>query len=593
MTPLCIAAQKITVTPGAVMTINKSQTLPSLVNSGSIVLTDNSTLALTDTASGTGLMSVTPTSSLAVHNGSGGIVYFDPSHNTLQNLSVYGGLVLGNTLNITAGHSPGTVKLMGNIFSDSFLVLKSDLYGTARIDSSSGSIVGPVTVERYIPPRRSWRLLTVPFGTSGQSINQAWQEGYTNTTLACPSQYIGTPGYGTHITYNGTNGYDPNITSNPSIIYFAGNHWHPIPSTLTTKITDYAAYALFPRGDRTICLTQGVNAVPVPTTLRAHGVVQVGTVVRNKATPANEYLLEGNPYASSINVLPMTLRSSGIVPETWWIWDPGVGETGVYVAYSAGLSAPATPNYPDASSARIIQSGQGYMLQATANTQVLQYEEGDKVATNASSVFARPIAQTFVRVQLLAQNRSVLDGIVARFMQDTAHKTLPKFWNFNGPDIALQRNEKLFSIETRVPHQLDTSFLSFGRIKPGIYVLEVSSHDIENVQFVDRLGMSAIPIVDTLWYAFEVSDSASYVDRFMVVYGTKDSASPIPKRGIYPNPVRDKLYSDEPVKGELRIVDVVGTIVMRAARFPIDCTKLPRGMYFLTMNNQTIAFQKR
>jgi hypothetical protein len=49
----------------------------------------------------------------------------------------------------------------------------------------------------------------------------------------------------------------------------------------------------------------------------------------------------------------------------------------------------------------------------------------------------------------------------------------------------------------------------------------------------------------------------------------------------------------EPVKGELCIVDVVGTIVMRAARFPIDCTKLPKGMYFLTMNNQTIAFQKR
>lgn len=593
MTPLFASAQKVTVTQGAVMTINKTQTLPSINNQGHVVLTDNSTLTLMGTASGTGLMRVTPTSSLTVHNGSGGIVYFDPSHNTLRNLSVYGGLVLGNTLNITAGHNFGSVKLMGTLFSDSFLVLKSDLYGTARIDSSAGNVIGLVTAERYIPPRRSWRFMTVPFASSTQSINQAWQEGYTNTTLACPSEFSGTPGYGTHITYNGANGYDPNVTQNPSIIYFAGNHWHPISSTLTTKITDYPAYALFPRGDRTICLTQGVSAVPVPTTLRAAGEVYIGTASKSRLVLAGEYLLEGNPYASSIDLLPMTLRSSGIVPETWWIWDPGVGETGVYVAYSAGMSAPATPNYPDAPSTRIIQSGQGYILQAAAPMQTVRYEEEDKVATNTSSVFARPLPQAFVRIQLLSQHKAVLDGVAARFMQDTAYKTLPKFWNFNGPDIALQRNGKLFSIETRTPQLHDTSFLSFGRIKPGIYVLEVSPHNIENVQFFDRVGTTALPIVDTLWYAFEVTDSASYMDRFIVVYGAKDTIASTPQHGIYPNPVRDKLYCSQHVRGQIHILDVLGRTVIVAQTFPVDCTRLSKGMYFLRIHGQTIAFQKR
>jgi hypothetical protein len=118
MAPLCVTAQKITVTAGVVVTINKVQTLPTLGNNGRVVLTENAALTLTGTASGTGIMSVNPKSSLTVQSANGGTVYFDPSQNTLRNLSVYGGCTLGNKLNITAGQYPGTVKLMGHLFSD-------------------------------------------------------------------------------------------------------------------------------------------------------------------------------------------------------------------------------------------------------------------------------------------------------------------------------------------------------------------------------------------------------------------------------------------------------------------------------------------
>ena len=585
------SSQSITVTPGAWITIKNSQTFPNLKNNGSIKLGDSATLTLKGTSSGIGTLSVTPTSSLTAAPLSTGTVYFDPTANTIKTVSVYGTLTLGNALNIVS--STGSVRLRnGTLYSDSLLTLKSDSSGAARIDSSAGSIVGPVIVERYIPAHRTWRFLTVPFLSSTQTINGAWQEGYTNTVLGCPAQFPGTLGYGTHLTHNAQNGYDRNVTNNPSIYMFERNSWDAPPSTLTKKITDYSAYAVFVRGDRTICLSQGTHAIPVATTLRASGTVSIGDMNRTYASRIGDYILEGNPYASSIDVLPMTIRSAGILPETFWIWDPGYGEYGGYIAYNSGISTPVTSNYPAAQSACIIQSGQGYMVQAVDSPQILRYEEKDKVAENSSSVFARPMSQKTVRVQLLASNRSVLDGVVARYMYDTAYKTLPKLFNFYGPDLALSREQKLFSIETRIPQTLDTSFLALERINPGIYILEVSRRDMEEVRFLDRLGETSIPVVDTLWYAFEVTDSLSFVNRFVITYGIKDTTAVVVRKGIFPNPVRDKLYSNEAVEGELRVIDVLGRVLLTASRFPIDCTLLHTGTYFLRINGRTISFQK-
>lgn len=583
--------QSITVTSGASITIKHSQTFPNLKNNGTVSVGDNAVLTLKGASSGNGTLSVTPTSSLTVAPLSTGAVYFDPIANTIKTVSVYGTLTLGNPLNIVS--NTGSVKLRnGTLYADSLLTLKSDSIGTARIDSSVGSIFGPVIVERYIPAHRTWRFITVPFLSSTQTINGAWQEGYTNTVLGCPAQFPGTLGYGTHLTHNAQNGYDRNVTNNPSIYMFERNSWDVPPSTLTKKITEYSAYAVFVRGDRTICLNQGTNAIPVATTLRASGLVSIGNIERTYESRVGDYILEGNPYASSINVLPMTERTASIVPETFWIWDPGYGEYGGYIAYNSGVSTPITLNYPTAQAVSIVQSGQGYMVQAIDSPQILRYEEKDKVSENSSTVFARPSLQKTVRVQLLASDRSVLDGVVARYMYDTAYKTLSKIFNFYGPDLALRRGQKLFSIETRVPKALDTSFLALGRINPGIYILEISRRDMEEVRFLDRLGETSIPVVDTLWYAFEVTDSLSFINRFAITYGTKDTAVTVVQKGIFPNPVRDKLYSNEVVEGELRIMDVLGRVVLTASRFPIDCSVLHTGTYFLRINGRTISFQK-
>lgn len=593
-----VAAQTVTVTPGTSMTIKNVQTLPNLVHKGSITVADSATLRLKGTTSGAGTLSVTPTSSLVSLAQSVGTVYFNPSKNTIKNVYVEGMLTLGNALNITAGMHPGTVKIRGGtLFSDSFLTLKSDLWGTARIDSSSGNILGLVNVERYIPPNRAWRFLTVPFAPSPQSINQAWQEGYTNMTLACPSQYPGVSGYGTHLTYNALNGYDKNTTSNASLLMLQNNHWSAPSSTLTTKITDYSAYAVFVRGDRTICLSQATSAVPVPTTLRASGLVSVGAVTRSYATAIGEYLLEGNPYASSIDVLPMMARSAGIVPETFWIFDPGYGDNGGYVAYSYGVIAPLTSNYPTPLSVRTAQSGQGYMLQATDSTQQIKYEEADKVPTQSSLVFGRPAKSNVVQIQLLNES-GVVDGVAVRFVghaTDTTHKTLPKLWKFTGEGMVLIRNNRTYSIETRVMANTDTCLFGFRSMKTMEYSLEVVQSSALPLQLIDKLLHKEMPIDDTLRYTFAVrsSDSVSYTNRFMLVYAMPDTPSVQTAIAIYPNPVLHTLYIAgiaNPVP--VRITDVVGRVWFSGAVMAINCEALPRGVYFITINGTTRRFEK-
>lgn len=598
MVCVSMSAQTVTITPSTSMTIKTIQTLPNLQNAGSVVVSDSATLIVKGSTTGYGILSVTSTSSLVSLPQSFGTVYFDPAKNTLHTLYVQGTLTLGNALNITAGAQPGMVQIRnGTLFADSFLTLKSDLWGTARIDSSSGNILGLVNVERYIPSNRAWRFLTTPFFLSPQSINSAWQEGYINTTLACPAQYPGTPGYGTQLTHNAINGYDRNTTSNPSIVTFAHNMWTAPPSTLTNKITDYNAYAVFVRGDRTICLSQATGAIPVPTTLRASGIVSVGAVTRSTVASIGEYILDGNPYASSIDLLPVTMRSRGIVPETFWVWDPGYGDNGGYVAYSYGLITPITAHYQTPLDVRTVQSGQGFMVQATDSTQDLVYEESDKVAMQSSFVFGRPIRSSVIHIQLSTQGRLV-DGCAIRLVDHYQHsvsKTVAKLWKFTGEGISLVRNDLPYSIETRVLKNTDTFFVEFRNIKSKQYVFECAQSIVTPIRLIDRLLHRDIPIGDTTQYVFDVvsTDSSSYINRFMLVYDTPDTVITQVKLYVYPNPVRHTLHIVG-VTGpmDVCITDIAGRVLYLGTSPEINCATLSRGLYICIVNGKVFRFEK-
>jgi hypothetical protein len=397
------------------------------------------------------------------------------------------------------------------------------------------------------------------------------------------------------LTHNAINGYDKNTTNNPSIAFFKNNIWSAPPSTLTKKITDYTAYAVFVRGDRTICLSQATGAIPVPTTLRARGLVSVGAVTRSMAASIGEYILDGNPYASSIDLLPMTMRSRGIVPETFWVWDPGYGDNGGYVAYSYGVITPITSHYQTPFDVRTVQSGQGFMVQAVDSTQDLVYEESDKIVTQSSLVFGRPLQSSVTHIQLLTQGHLV-DGCAVRLVDQYQHslgKTAAKLWKFTGEGISLVRNRASYSIETRVLKNTDTFFIEFRQIKSKQYMFECIQSGVLPLRLIDRVLHRDIPIGDTTRYVFDVTltDSTSFTNRFMLVYGVVDTTVVQPK--VYPNPVRNILHISGiigPV--DVRIADIAGRVVLLGTTSEINCTTLSRGLYICIVNGAVFRFEK-
>src|SRR5207249_6980333 len=82
------------------------------------------------------------------------------SSNTVKDLTINDSA--GVTLSGTLGIINSLTVSSGNLATGGYLTLRSNSSGTARVTNSAGTITGDVTVERYIPSKRAWRLLTAP-----------------------------------------------------------------------------------------------------------------------------------------------------------------------------------------------------------------------------------------------------------------------------------------------------------------------------------------------------------------------------------------------------------------------------------------------
>jgi hypothetical protein len=215
-------------------------------------------------------------------------LYFDNTNdattNVLDNLTItpVATVNLANKLYIT-----GTFALNGstfNIAGNSNLTLRStSIDATARVApvSAGGSINGEVTVERFIPAKRSFRFLS-PSVTTSTSIRTNWMEGGLNPGVYEINDPL--PKYGTNITGAGgtANGFDPTITNNPSLYTFntSQQKWDPVGNT-DGKLNAGDAYRLMIRGSRSTQMWQhDNNPAPTNTVLRATGTYVTGTVHR-------------------------------------------------------------------------------------------------------------------------------------------------------------------------------------------------------------------------------------------------------------------------------------------------------------------------
>ena len=512
-------------------------------------------------------------------------------------LNTGGSAVLGNALNITAsngvtpqtyGSTHGTITVNGLSFSSGgFLTLKSDINGDAVVGISSGQIAGNVTVERFIPGRRAWRFLSVPFASSSQTIRGAWQEGATPYPDYNVPDYSGdvvynpNPGYGTAITYaHGTTafGYDENTTANPSIKIWnaaiSSPDWATLPQSVAatdgtnTQIINYPAYCLFVRGSRAVDLSQAASATADNTTLRIIGTLNTGTISKSYPTTAGNWVLIGNPYASPINILSVLTAngSSKFTQNKFWVWDPryaGTYGVGGYITYNGSLMVPAGSSYSGGTNA---QSGQAFMLEATTGPATsVTFTESCKITSQAANVFGIKAAtlqkHPAIFTNLVLPTGELLDGVGIGFGKQYAAKVdkddATKLWNID-ENIALVRDEATLAIEARpVPSNADTLFFRlYLRQQP--YALKLFSQDLpENLPgkawLVDKYlnTQTEVNLYDTTVYNFTPNtDTNSYRNRFMLVFShARPGCPPVIdtliskiKARIYPNPVSGKTF---------------------------------------------------
>jgi hypothetical protein len=529
------------------------------------------TLTVNNGFAGTGSLRGGVSSNLVA--GGSGTIYFDTTANYLKDftLNSTANLTLGNALNIAASDRTNTntfgtvtVKAGGALDAAGFLTLKSNDKGDAQVALSVGAIKGKITVERYIPARRAWRFLSVPFNaTNPQTINAAWQEG------AAPNPDIHVqnnphPGYGTEITYdnNTTHGFDVNITFNPSLKTWNNitQSWSAARFTNSTNITDYPAYCLFVRGSRAIQLWQGTSAIPDNTVLRATGVLnEPGTGNNSFARTYNgnpgDFVFVGNPYASSVDIGSVLDHSSNISgTRKFWVWDPranGSFGVGGYVSYSNNIQVP-----PDISSTytsgNIIQSGQAFFVQTSDRNSSINFQESDKTLSEFN-VFDLPtqdpqLPPVIYTDLMIPQGDSLVltDGVGVAFDNEFSASVdsydAQKLWNFD-ENIALVRGTNTLAIEFRPkPVFTDTLFYRlYLRQEP--YTLEIFTKNFSGMSLmrawlVDKYmnTKTEVNLHDTILYNFIPNpDTNSYRNRFMLVFNRQYQATPVPFPGIQKN----------------------------------------------------------
>ena len=514
------------------------------IESASTLTVSGGTLQIAGTTSNSGVF--TTTNGTIEFNGSAAQTISPGlfANNTIKNLIISNNVSLADTDSLT-----GTLTVAaGKTFTtNDNLVLKSNASGTARISglpvdgsgNATAFINGTVSIERYIPMRKAWRLLSAPVRSStSPTINAAWQEGVSFSFINNPN-----PGYGVFITGGTTaNGFDQGLTSNTTIKVFnpASNNFVALPPSPGTNrpITDYPGYFLYVRGDRSIDLMQGNSAAITPTTLRMKGEINTGSQTTN--VNATSYTIFGNPYPSAIDFETLTRNN---VKNSFYVWDPKLSGNfglGGYVTFSwnsgTGMYDATTSAGPVS---KYIQSGEAIIIESAdgINPGSVTVKESDKTSSGSDAIFGRPNGlNEQLRVNLYSVNAdastSLLDGVLTTYDDNNSNnidKDDAKKLNGSAENIAIKREDKRLAIERRATITTnDTTFLNISQVKIQGYQLAITMENMNQTGTIAVIRdsysntINDMPLVmnGTTKIDFSITaDPASYaINRFSIVF---------------------------------------------------------------------------
>ena len=594
-------------------------------NAGTLTIAAGATATLNGGATGAGVIKGTATSNLVIGGTSTtGTYNFDQSTpgttNVLKDLTLSGSTTatLGNTLNITAGATAGTV-IVGSgttLTTGGNLVIKSNATGTARIGTSSGTISGNVVVERYLPAtRRAYRFLAAPVTTTG-GVYASWQESGTNAA-GLGIQVSGLAGAAPGGVDDNT-GLDKTLTGSSSMFTYNGSAWAAVTNTKTTQLTPGAGFRVLVRGDRMTDLYASSTPAATATTIKATGAVGQGTVTLSSLVTG--FNLLGNPYPSSIDWNAsgwQTARNATNVYDAIYIYNPALTASTSSMTYPTYLNGVGTNG-----GSNIIHSGQAFFVEATG-TASITFSEAYKSSVVTGGFF-RSATPEMMRITYM-QNNEHLDDIVIRFNDDAQAGFDPRFdaismgGDANG--LASFKNADRLAIHTR-PTAVgeDSVALSVRNTTTGNYQLKFSEMEgfaaSTDITLLDKFLNVQYDVKQDSVINFEITTDVNSKgdDRFWLFYnhkstGVNQQALAKNKINVYPNPASSvinmslKLTANQKSTYTYNIYNQLGAMVQagevdfangKQAQVNIDA--FSPGVYFITASNgkdlQTIKFVK-
>jgi len=517
-----------------------------IIQNAASVLVNGGKLSISGTITNSGIFDATngtiDLNGTALQNISGNSFLTNSvKHLRISNTAVTISNTAGNVFNIIDSLSFGTSNATLNTGNN--LVLLSTATGTARIAditndgaNTNNKFSGTVTVERYFPGKRAWRLVTAPLSSTG-SVYNTWQNGG-----------VYTPNRGTWVTGNPVaNGLDASPLNNFSLKQ--GTALTPIGNTIDTLLSTAAssaankAFFLFVRGDRTAA-NQYTNFFN-NTTLSAKGILQTGLQTFDASSAvAGGLTMIGNPYASPVDFFKTTRNN---VADFLYVWDPqlgGANNVGGYVA----LTGDNAGNYTAVPAStgglsNILQSGQAFIVKTiAAGAASLEFNENDKSDVNNTNAFrpARQVKSLRVNLNQLERNDSTIltDGILVQFDKDFSDeidaKDAIKLGNVNEM-FSIQKTKGTLTVERRSELTAnDTIYLKLTRAKQRNYRFQFLPTDLDATTeaFIEDSYTNAKTALNTFGisnYDFTVNGDAksAAADRFKIVF-KQTALAPLP-----------------------------------------------------------------
>ncbi len=468
-----------------------------------------------------------------------------------------GGITINNNAGVTLNSDTLRVLGMytpqaGMLITNGLLTLASSADSTAAVanaGSNTNYIGGNVTVERYIPARRAWRLLTAPLNNAA-SIYDNWQnrgipDGKTGVEIFRPG---------------GGNGFDAaGVAASIKTYNRWGDSWDELTNTDATTLSDAFntiwannAFGVFVTGPFGAISTIGHSAQA--TALRASGLLQTGTQTFYANADPGQYILLGNPYAAPVDFT--NIGATGIatfnIMNTMWVWDAARAGTslGGYVQFNYD---PGTGTYDqdiDASQTKqtnIIQSGQAFFVQAMAYNPTITINESDKVdiSHSTNSVFFAPTGNNNAQQLRVSLSRSIngtmtgVDGVLMKF-GDIYKKALtddgPKMFNYD-ENLSIKADTSYLSIERMpLPEDKDSIFLDVYAMKAkSTYSFTFNPQNIQAGKlrawlydkYLEALTPVSLTQSTTIAFATTADKASSAEGRFAVVFETQGALATV------------------------------------------------------------------